>query len=79
MRLARLMTIALPIGLAISLSGCDTFRKPRIGSGAFCDVVSGSITFPGALAREVVSQARPVAERIDAQNSYGAANCPDWR
>lgn len=78
MHLARLMTLALLTVLATSLSGCDAWRKPPVGPGAFCDVVSGPITFPVPLAREVVTQSRSVAERNDAQNQYGRTNC-NWR
>ena len=72
MREHRLMTnyIAGLLGAAI-LTSC-------VAAGDFCDVVQGPILFTDGTASVMVSNDRVSAERIDAQNRYGQANCPDW-
>lgn len=66
--LKRRMTSSLSVALLVGISACAPV-------GNFCDVVSGPILFPEAVAGVVVTEARREAERLDVQNRYGAANC----
>ena len=60
----------LAVSLA-SLSAC----APVTGGGAFCDVVSAPIVFDPEVAAVVVTNDRPAAVRLDAQNRYWEGNC----
>ena len=64
------MTCLLLLGSLGILSGCV-----QSGGGLFCDVVTGPVRFPADLAVSIAKQARPEAVQIDAQNTYGRANC----
>ena len=43
--------------------------------GNFCDVVRAPLAFAAPTSAAIVSTDRPAAERIAAQNAYGAAHC----
>ena len=69
----RRKTMPLWLIALLGVSGCAPVLDT--GSGRFCDVVSGPIAFPRAVAESVVAGAREEAVRIDAQNRYWEANC----
>lgn len=61
----RTILLLLTVSLA---SSCVT-------AGDFCDVATGPLEFESETAAQIVRTDRPAAERIDAQNAYGRANC----
>lgn len=66
--LRKRLTPILLLGCLGGLSACTP-------TGDFCTVVRAPIEFAPETAQMVVRTDRPEAERLDAQNAYGRANC----